>query len=163
MQLGLQQLRRLCVATDADRSSIWVRFPKDPNAPLSIHGLLDVGASWSVARRALAYHYSPLPDALNVRVVGPGHMTVYQGNFGLATWRAGQIEIKPASPSLDILGLYPFLHDGLAALSDRINPPEEEPAREWEEFQCGAYVNVLLAVVHLIEEAGHGGGRAAGR
>lgn len=154
---GLQELRRLCVATNADRSAIWVQFPDAPNAPLSIRGLLDLGASWSVARRALAYHYASLPDALHVRALGPGHMTLYQGHFSLATLRAGQIEIKPAGPFLDILGLYPFLHDGLAALSDRITPPEEEPAREWEEFQFGAYVNTLLAVVNLIQEAGHGG------
>jgi len=86
----VQEIRRLCVTTSVDTSAIWVQFPPEPKDTLLIHGLLDLGSSWSNARRAFSYHHAPLPEAVLVRAEGPGYLSVYQGNFVIASLKAGK-------------------------------------------------------------------------
>jgi hypothetical protein len=155
---SVQEIRRIVVATDIDTSAIWVRFSENPDEPLSIHGLLNLGSSWTNARNAFSYHYDSLPEALLVRVQAPGHLIVYQGEYSIASLQAGklQVGVLPLT-TMDLFGAYSLFREGHNFLRSQIASPKHEPLREWREVEWLAYVNTILAVVNTIQIGGHGG------
>jgi hypothetical protein len=153
----IQEIRRLAAATDIDTSAIWIWFPQDPNEKLLIHGLLNLGSSWSNARKAFAYHYDRLPDALLARVEAPGWITVYQGNYSIASLRSGQVHSELTHSSFDTLGVHSLFKEGLGLIEKEIIRPKYEYPRDYYEFEWLAYVNTILAVVNSIQLSGHGG------
>lgn len=146
---NIQELRRLAAVTDLDASAIWVRFTNEPSEHLDIRGLVNLGRSWSVARNAFAYHYDPLPHALLVRVIAPGHLAIYQGSYCMATLAGGKLEVGAMRMAmLDLLGVDSLLKEGHKFLRPLIVAPSHELPREWHEFEWLAYVNCILAVVN---------------
>jgi hypothetical protein len=154
---GIQELSRLAASVDVDASAIWVRFGEDTKEPLMIHGLMNLGSSWVNARNAYAYHYDPLPEALLVRVDGPGDLKVYQGRYLIAAMKSGSIRLGGTISTLDLLGIHRLIREGHDLLRKRIKAPKHEEVKEWYEFEWLSYVNVVLAVVNTIQLAGHGG------
>ena len=151
----VREIRRLAVASNMEASAIWVQFPENAEKSMSIHGLLNFGSSWANARRALAYHYDSLPEALLVRVEGPGQLTVYQGNYSIASLQAGRIQTT--LPIADLLGVYPLFKEGRDLLHNEIIPPEHGTSSELYDFGWFAYVNTILAIVNSVKLGGHGG------
>ena len=145
----IQEVRRLAVSTNVESSAIWVRFSDIPKQPLSIHGLLNLGSSWASARKAYTYHYSPLPEALLIKVESPGRLHVYQGQFLIASLGMGESQVGGTMSLLDLLGVYPLFIQGHDLLRKEIIPPKHEPVKEWHEFEWMAYVNTILAVVNI--------------
>ncbi len=151
----IREIRRLAVAADVEASAIWVQFSERSGEPMSIHGLLNFGSSWANARRALAYHYDSLPEALLVRVEGPGQVTVYQGNYSIASLQAGCLQAM--LPIADLLGAYPLFKEGQDILRNEIIPPEYGTLLGLHDFEWFAYVNTILAIVNSVKLGGHGG------
>jgi hypothetical protein len=123
----IQEIRRLAAATDLDNSAIWVRFPPEPDAPLSIHGIVGLGSSWAAARHAFAYRYESLPEALLVQVPAPGQVIVYQGQFLLASLQSGQIQGGELPSPVGLLGAYPLFEEGHGLLREEITAPQYQP------------------------------------
>jgi hypothetical protein len=153
----VQEIRRLATATDVEKSLIWIQFPNEQSASNSIHGLLNLGYSWSNARNAFTYHYDTLPDALNIRVIAPGKLIVYQGGYQIASLQSGKLYKTEVSSVLDLSGIHSFFREGTNILHHEIIEPEHEYVREWSEFEWLAYVNTVLAVVNNVQLQGHGG------
>ncbi|MNS17984.1 hypothetical protein D3C72_496690 [compost metagenome] len=152
----VQELRRLAVTTDIDGGAIWVQVPDAPSDPPRIRGLLNLGQSWAHARDAFAFHYDALPDALTIRVDGPGALSVFQGQLAVASLVGGKLrESRFAQESLH--GIQPLLEEGQAHFADRIEGPRHAPDRLVREFEWTAYVNVLMALLNAIRQRGHGG------
>lgn len=154
---SVQELRRLAVTDDVDTAAVWVEFAPDPDAPLTIRGLLNLGSTWVRARRAFAYSYDALPEALLVRVDAPGHLTVFQGSYVVASLRSGRIQLETPLSTGDLLGAYPLFREGQKLLRAQITPPRYEIVRDWDQFEWLTYVNTILAIVNSIQSAGHGG------
>ncbi|MFO7168679.1 MAG: hypothetical protein DIU80_011720 [Chloroflexota bacterium] len=154
---NVQELRRLAVTCDIDTAAIWVEFSPDPDEPLVIRGLLNLGSSWVRARRAFSYSHDALPEALLVRVDAPGQLTVFQGSYVVATLRSGRIQIESPLSTGDLLGAYPLFREGQKLLRSQITPPRYEVLRDWDQFEWLTYVNTILAIVNGIQCSGHGG------
>ncbi|HWQ12617.1 MAG TPA: hypothetical protein VNL77_07455 [Roseiflexaceae bacterium] len=154
---NVQEIRRLAVTTDVDTAALWVEFAPEPDAPLAVRGLLNLGSSWARARRAFAYSYDALPEALLVRVEAPGHLTIFQGSYVVATLRSGHIQVETPLSTSDLLGAYPLFREGQKLLRSQITPPRFEVLRDWDQFEWLTYVNTILAIVNSIQAGGHGG------
>jgi hypothetical protein len=125
---------------------------------LKILGLVNLGTSWSSARRGLTYNYAPPPFALLIRVDGPGHISVYQGEFLIAELLSGKIQSLQFEANLGFLAAsIEIFSKGLNAIRQAIHPPEYEPAEEWHSFEWTAYTNTIASVINGIELRGHGG------
>lgn len=156
-QFSIEEIRRLSAATHLDSSAIWVRFPVNENAPLSIHGLVNLGPSWAYARRGYQYHHDQIPRAFLLRAEGPGRLVAYQGQFRVAALIAGDIIQAKSVSIFDLRGVYPLFSEAHDLLRSDVIPPEYETAREWHQFEWTAVINVILAVVNTIQLNGHGG------
>lgn len=152
----VQELKRLAAVTNLDTSAIWVRFSDNSDQPLAIHGLLNLGPSWANARNAFTYYYETLPDALLVRVQAPGSLSVYQGQYLIASLQSGKLQSNEIVP-IGLLGVYPLFTEGHGLLRDNIPEPKHEETREWHEFEWMAYVNTVLAIINSVHIRGHGG------
>ena len=51
----------------------------------------------------------------------------------------------------------PIMKPGRAAIRDRVTPPEEEPTRDYVDFEYLSYLNVFVAIANTIEAGRHGG------
>ncbi len=153
----IQELRRLAVTTEIDTSAIWVRFAEDPQQPLEIHGLLNLGSSWANAQNTFSFHYDALPAALLVRVEAPGYLVVYQGSYPIASLRSGRVTSENPLSTGDLLGAYPLFREGQKLLRREITPPQHESVRDWDQIEWMAYVNTILAIVNSIQLGRHGG------
>jgi len=153
---NVEEVKRLATVTSLDNSAIWVRFSDNPEQPLAIHGLLNLGTSWENARNAFTYHYKALPDALLVRVQAPGRLMVYQGQYLIASLQSGKLQSSEIVP-IGLLGVYPLFTEGHGLLRAEIPEPKKEEPREWYEFEWLAYVNTVLAIVNSVHLRGHGG------
>lgn len=152
----IQELRRLAVTTDLDSAAIWVQFPGEPDGQLTIKGLLNLGRSWANARDGFAFHYESLPDALTIRVDGPGRLTVFQGQVILSTLSSGRI--RSGQVALESLhGVHGLLEEGHQVFAERIQRPRHAPTAMAQDFEWSAYSNVLLAIINSIRIRGHGG------
>lgn len=155
---NIQELRRLAQVGNVESAAIWVRFQTNESKPLRIAGLINLGRSWSVARSAMGYHYDPLPHALLIRVTGPGRLAVYQGEYCVGTLSVGLLQMAGARMAWrDLAGINGLLLEGHEDLRKIIPSPSHEPAREWNEFEWIAYLNVILAILNAIQAAHHGG------
>jgi hypothetical protein len=154
---SVQEIRRIAVTADVDTAAVWVEFTPDPDEPLVIRGLLNLGSSWARARRAFAYSYDALPEALLVRVDAPGHLTVFQGSYVVASLRSGRIQVETPLSTSDLLGAYPLFREGQKLLRSQITPPRFEVLRDWDQFEWLTYVNTILAIVTSIQAGCHGG------
>ena len=155
---NVQEIRRLAAVTNIDSSAIWIRFSADEPGKLMIHGLVNLGRSWSVARNAFSYHYDELPHALIVRVTAPGRMVVYQSGYRMAALSSGNLEFGGMKMAwMDIMGASPLFEEGHKAVRKLITAPTHEHPKQWHEFEWLAYVNCILAVLNGIQFAGHGG------
>lgn len=153
----VQELRRLASATDASSAAIWIQFSDQPNSLLAIHGLLNIGSSWTAARNASAYHYESLPNALTIQVTAPGRVRVYQGQFLIAALQSGAFVPIGSVSVMDLLGVYPLVEQGLHIIRPRIRRPKKEQLREWADFEWTAYVNIVLNIINSIQSLEHGG------
>ncbi|MEN9935090.1 MAG: hypothetical protein RLZZ387_1669 [Chloroflexota bacterium] len=124
---------------------------------LIIRGLLNLGSSWIRARRAFAYTYDALPEALLVRVDSPGQLTVFQGSYVVTTFRSGTIQIETPLTTGDLLGAYPLLREGQNLLRPQITPPRYEVLRDRDQFEWLTYVNTTLAIVNSMQASNQGG------
>lgn len=152
----VQELTRLAVTTDIDGAAIWVQYTDDPVNPLVIRGLLNLGQSWAHARDAFAFYYEALPDALTVRVDGPGALAVYQGQYPLTSLAGGRLRESRFSET-SLHGLHLLLEEGHTHFEGLVAGTRFAPARLAREFEWTAYVNVLLATINAIRRMGHGG------
>lgn len=152
----VQELKRLAVTTDIDAAAIWVRFPDLSTGAPEVAGILNLGRSWAAARQAFSLHYDALPDALIIRVDGPGTMTVYQGQIPLATLDGGRLhDVGQGLGSLH--GIQALVTDGHQRLSHMIEAPRHAPAAMARDFEWTAYTNLLLALANAVKLGGHGG------
>ena len=152
----IDELRRLAMTTDVDSVAVWVQFPADPDAPMQIRGLLNLGNSWAHARDGFALHYDALPDALTVRADAPGHLMVYQGQIALTALASGRIRaVRVASEALH--GVQALVDEGLTHFAGVVGRPQRAPASFAQNFAWTSYVNVLLALLNAIKAKGHGG------
>jgi hypothetical protein len=154
--LDVQELKRLAVTTDIDGAALWVQFSDAPASPLMIRGLLNLGQSWAHARDGFAFYYEALPDALTVRVDGPGALAVYQGQYALTALAGGRLRESRFSET-SLHGLHLLLEEGHTHFESLVAGPRHAPARLAREFEWTAYVNVLLATINAIRRNGHGG------
>jgi hypothetical protein len=122
----VQEIRRLGAATDLDTSAIWVRFPSEPDAPLSIHGIVSLGSTWADARKAFAYQYESPPEALLVQVPAPGQLKVYQGQFLIASLQSGRIQAGELPSPVGLMGAYPLFEEGYRLLRQEITAPQRQ-------------------------------------
>ncbi len=153
--LNIEELRRLSVSTDIDSSAIWVRFPEEPDGPMSIHGLLNLGSSYGKARKAFGYTYSPLPRALSIRVEFPGKLAIYKGNYPIALFQDGRIQIP--LPIGELKGAHPIFSSGIDLISDEITRPKHDSSVGGVKFEWIAYINTILAILNVVHLGGHGG------
>lgn len=148
---AVQELRRLAVATTANSGAIWVQFEEDPEVPLRIRGLLNLGVSWAIARLGLTDQPEPLPHAFLLRIEGPGTLTVFRHQAAVLTLSEGVIHHARAmakrpesAPSV--------LLDGARHLAERLPPSERT-----ETLTRRAYLQVILTIVNGIRARQHGG------
>ena len=151
------EVRRLASAVDIDSSALWISFPVEDDSDLKIRGVVNFGSSWSKARSGSSYHYESLPHALNIRVDGAGALTTYQGNYALSALRSGVVRRPQVVPTLDLLGIHSLIAEIHQSLSESTQPPEDEPPREWHQFEWIAITNTLLSIVNMTDQSGHGG------
>ena len=152
----IDELRRLAQTTDVDGAAVWVQFPADPDGPMKIRGLLNLGNSWAHARDGFALHYDALPDALTVRADAPGCLMVYQGQIALTALASGRIRaVRVASEALH--GVQTLVDEGLTHFGHVVPRPQRAPASFAQNFAWTSYVNVLLALLNAIKASGHGG------
>lgn len=152
--LSVEEIRKLCVATELDTSAIWVIFSNNSEEHPYINGLLNLGSTWSTTRKAFSYTKDSLPDALLVRSESPGNIKVYQGNYNLASLKSGKIEIE-RSPEL-LLGASDMINKGLEYMRNLIINSKYN-LKEALDFEYLTYQNVLLAIINHIKTVGHGG------
>lgn len=157
-KFSIQELRRLSASADLDSCAIWVTFSVGSQSRISINGLVNIGRSWAVARYAFSFNYEPLPHAMNIRVLGPGRLHVYEGNYCI--WRLGSGIIQDINERpiiLDLDGIHSLLRAGHNEVRRLIDEPASEPPKEWHSFEFTAYLNSILAVVNSIQLNEHGG------
>lgn len=156
------ELRRLSAATNTSYSTIWASFSStSTDGALSILGLINLGRSWSAARRAEIYSYSPPIRALNLSVLGPGRIDAYQGQYLVARLASGKI-IEPELSLFSFYDLDRFLHSGIASCRPKVLfpdlcRPQHEPPGSFFSFEHAAYINVLQSLVLEIQRKRHGG------
>jgi hypothetical protein len=156
-EFNVQEIRRLAAATHLDSSGIWVCYPKNDDAKITIHGLVNFGSSWTYARRGYQYHHDQIPHAFLLRAEGPGRLAAYQGRYRVAALVAGEI-VRPKGVSVfDLIGADPLFSEARSLLRHDVVPPQYEDASEWHEFEWTAVINVILSVVNTIQMNGHGG------
>lgn len=148
---AVQELRRLAGATTANSGAIWVQFEEDPEVPLRIRGLLNLGVSWAIARLGLTDQPEPLPHAFLLRVEGPGTLTVFRHQAAVLTLSEGQIHQSrtmanrpEAAPTV--------LLEGARQIAERL-PVSERTAV----LTRRAYLQVVLTIVNGIRARAHGG------
>jgi len=155
--LSPQEVRRLAPATNVDATGLWITCSEE--APrVRIEGIVDVGRSWSSARHGFRYGYWSMPNAMVIRVLGPGQMDVYQGEFAIAHLRGGRLRQVTTDDALAAnFALGAIAHEGLTSLSRRIRRPRvrTDPAPGETEFR--AYLDVCSAVVNALQGLRHGG------
>lgn len=157
-EFNIQELRRLSASADLDSCAIWVTFSVGSESRILINGLVNIGRSWTSARNAFSFSYDPLPHAMNIRVLGPGRIHVYEGNYCLWKLGSGIIQDVNARPMmLDLHGINPILRTGHDNIRGFIDEPKNESPSEWHSFEFMAYVNSILAVVNSIQLNEHGG------
>lgn len=152
--LSVQEIRKLCVATELDTSAIWVIFSNKSEEHPYINGLLNLGSTWSSTRKAFSYTIDSLPNALLIRSESPGNIKVYQGNHNIASLKSGKIEIEKSPEYL--LGASAMVNKGLEYMRDAIIESEYD-LKEAFDFEYLTYQNVLLAIINHIKTVGHGG------
>lgn len=149
---NVAELRRLIPATDPRKSAVCVEW--DSSDTLRIVGIQDLGSEWKRTQEGLAYNLQG-PECLFVEVERPNRLAVYQRQFRVATFFDGETEVWGE------VALHAFLHGavrgGLDALAGRITPPNDEPAREYGNFEFLALWNSFAAIANLIAAKGHGG------
>lgn len=157
----LAEIRRLAATTELDSSAIWISSPIQNQTHLKINGLLNPGSSWASARRAFSYVDSSLPSALNIRVTGPGRLNVYQGSYRVVSLSSGRIQDQDPMSFTDYFGVLGFINEGVGQIDKFIEPSREtlepELLKECYEFAWIAYLNIILALVNVIQTKRHGG------
>lgn len=157
-KFNVQELRRLSASADLDSCAIWITFSFETDSRISINGLVNIGRSWAVARNAFSFNYEPLPHAMNIRVLGPGRIHVYEGNYCIWKLGSGIIrDINERPMMLDLHGINSLLRAGHNEIRRFIDEPANEDPSEWHSFEFTAYVNSILAVVNSIQLNEHGG------
>lgn len=150
--LTVPELRRLIPATDHRKSAIHVEW--NSAGSLRLAGVHDLGTSWHRAREGLSYHYSA-PPTLFIEVERPNRLNIYQGAYRIAAFADGEADLNG-----DLATAF-FLHEstrgGLLDLASRIKEPEDEPIREYDQFQFLALWNCYAAIANTISSTGHGG------
>ncbi len=154
-RLVMPELRKLAPATDFHSTSMLVEYDKS-NAYVA--GLVCVGSEWESSRRGYDYNRESPPNALNIRVDGPGRLTIFQGGYLFVVLSEGVMSRPPIVSSMEFIGIDACItKPGLAALSGGIVPPRREPTREYVDFEFSAYLNVIVSIVNTIDAARHGG------
>ncbi|HEY9724700.1 MAG TPA: hypothetical protein V6D47_22045 [Oscillatoriaceae cyanobacterium] len=150
------ELSRLATALDLNSAAMWVEFPEDPDAPMRVRGLLNLGFSWAIARQGFAARHEALPHALTLRIDGPGSITVYQNQAALLALASGRLQGSQSLPD-SLFGVHGLIDEGLGYFTERlaqqnitIEPPSVELLRL-------AYLNVLVSTINGIKRLGHGG------
>lgn len=157
-KFNVEELRRLSASADLDSCAIWVTFSVGSESRISINGLVNLGRSWAVARNAFSFNYEPLLHAMNIRVLGPGRLHVYEGKYCIWKLGSGIIQdINERPMMLDLLGIHSLLSKGHNEVRSLIDEPENEYPKEWHTFEFTAYSNAILAVVNSIQLNRHGG------
>jgi hypothetical protein len=148
---SVQELRRLAVATTANSGAIWVQFEEDPEVPLRVRGLLNLGISWAIARMGLTDQPEPLPHAFLLRVEGPGTLTIFRHQAAVLSLSEGRIRrAQGMSPRME--DVPELLTEGAQLLAARF-PASDRTAL----LTRRAYMQVLLTIVNGIRLRQHGG------
>ncbi|MBM7846744.1 putative sensor domain DACNV-containing protein [Herpetosiphon giganteus] len=158
-ELVVSELRRLAPVASTESTSIWITYSDVPDSQVSIHGLVNQGSSWAIARRGRAYRYDSPPSALIVNILGYGRLSVYQGQYKVATLSSGQL-IRAQTEDMisnQLVGVHKFLKEGTNLLRESIETPIYEHPKEWYGFEWICYINVLVSIVNVIQQMNHGG------
>lgn len=148
--LTVSEMRKLSSAFEPLRSAMWVCYgSRTPRG--QICGILDIDPSWHYAHLGLSYGFSGMPDALMAGSFGPGHVVMSRGNDVLGSLQAGGLSGVRPSTTQDLAGLRRLFEEGVGLLAQGV----QQSGRD--DFAWRAYTNVVLGVVNLMEEAGHGG------
>ena len=153
-RICVPELRKLAPVADINSTSILVEYD---NNETRIAGLVNAGSEWESSRRGFGYNRQSPPNALNMRVDGPGRLAVFQGGFLFARLAEGVLSRPTLVSSMEFAGFNSVMETGLASLRERINRPKREPAREYSEFEFHSYLNVFVAIANTIEASRHGG------
>lgn len=152
--LTAQELRKLAPVTDFNSASILVEFDE---RTLEIVGIVNAGSDWESSRRGFGYRQQSPPNALNVRVDGPGRLAVFQGGYLFARLAEAKVSRPTMISQMEFIGLDAITKPGLAKLRQRVTPPVEEPAGQYFDFEYLAHLNVFVAIANTIESGRHGG------
>jgi hypothetical protein len=154
---GPQELRRLAPATDFYRSLVGVgAYPEG----LRVWGIAHSGERWLNAFFGGRKAEDPLPDALVVRVNGPGRLGVYRGSAHVATLSDGCLysPVADAFGSSWMPGLFAktraeFLEQHAAARA--------QAGGRWapldRTFLRAPFRHIMRRIVGTVRDSGHGG------
>lgn len=146
------ELRRLAVA--APNGAIWVQFGAGEDPP-KIHGLLNLGLSWQIARLGLSDVAEPLPDAFILYVDGPGTVTVLLHQVPVLGLYNGAVR-RPRSV-IRPFGGAPFFEEAIQAMASRLALPEVYAPEVALRVLRRTYFHVIRTIVNGIRDRGHGG------
>lgn len=150
------ELRRLALTTNVDSSALWVAHDSSTDEVV-IRGIMDVGTSWTSARRGFSQGYWSMPDALIVRVLRAGHLVVYQGDYAVARLRSGHLEQAVVDIHAN-LGVHQITEEGLDLLEPNLSRPKRQPdEHNWATFEFQTHLNSVAAIVNTMQGLGHGG------
>jgi hypothetical protein len=155
----VESIRALAPAISPNNAAMLVRCPRDVRAAdaCTIAGVLHVGAQLARARSGRSFYHRPAPRAFMVDAREPGELHLYQGGFKLAGMRGGRLHDQIAFSALEFLPIAKILGKGERALRPAVTVPENEPTREWSDFQWTALLNTVLCTVNGVKAHGHGG------
>jgi hypothetical protein len=158
-ELIVSELRHLATVASTESIAIWITYSEIPDLRIAIHGLVNLGSSWAIARRAVSYSYDSPPSALIINVLGSGHLSVYQGQYRVATLSSGQINGSQVEDmtSFQFLGIHEFIKEGTDLLRKLIELPIYEDPKDSYGFEWTCYTNVLIGIINVIKQMKHGG------
>ena len=154
---NIQEIRRLASAISNDSCMIWVCFPEPPNGRPVICGLMKSQALPIQPPDIFLTPGKAAPHALLVRVDGPGRITVYQGEFPIASLRRGRIFKGGHMPTMDLSGAHRLFKQSLKILSAKIMRPKNASPLKWSEVEWLSIAATVKAIIRNIQARGHGG------
>jgi len=152
-----QEIRRLTAAIGSDSCVIWVYFPEQADTRPVIIGLMNNQAPLLQPPDFFQKPGIAIPHALLIRVDGPGRVSVYQGEFPIASLKRGRILTGGLMPAMDLSGAHRLFDQSQKILSDKIIRPENIPPLKWSEIEWFSIAATIRAIISSIQSSGLGG------
>jgi hypothetical protein len=150
-----QELRRVSPAASMQRALVGV---DDSRGDVQTWGIIQSGPRWLQVAQGGRSKEPPMPAALLVRIVRPGHLAVSCGNRPIAELRGGQL----VDYTIDVFQsrwLYDTFADTRAALATEHAAHSAAPLDPQVAAQLGRYVGqqMLKRVMSTMRASHHGG------